>query len=95
MRAVSDRRAKAGSKPFQVAPGTAFEGPDAPTLEARTRGFLARGIVVFVASAVVLTGVYGLATGSFVPLEAIWAVGGPIIGAIVAYYFGPQRKDSG
>ena len=38
-------------------------------------------------------GVQGLRTGNFGGLEAVWAVAGPVFGAITAYYFGPQRKD--
>jgi len=95
MRASPGNRPEAASKPFQPAIGTDFPLSDASTIEARTRGFLARGLAIFVGVAVVATGAYGLLTGSFVPLEAVWAVGGPMIGAIVAYYFGPQRKDSG
>jgi hypothetical protein len=95
MRAVPGNRPKTGSKPFQPAIGTDFPLSEVPTIEARTRGFLALGLASFVGVAVVFTGAYGLATGNFVPLEAVWAVGGPMIGAIVAYYFGPQRKDSG
>jgi hypothetical protein len=44
---------------------------------------------------IAITGTYGLFSGNFTPLEAAWAIAGPIVGAIVAYYFGPQRKDSG
>ena len=95
MRAKPDKRTRAGSKPFQPAIGTDFPLSDVPTSEAKTRGFLARGLAIFVGAAVTVTGAFGLTTGNFVPLEAVWAVAGPIIGAIVAYYFGPQRKDTG
>jgi hypothetical protein len=52
-------------------------------------------LAVFVGAGVAISGLYGLATGNFLPLETVWAVGGPIVGAIVTYYFGSQRKDSG
>ena len=95
MKASADKRGKPRSKPFQPAIGAEFPLSDVPTIEARTRGFLARGLAIFVSVAVAITGAYGLATANFLPLEAVWAVAGPIVGAIVAYYFGPQRKDSG
>jgi uncharacterized protein YqgC (DUF456 family) len=45
--------------------------------------------------AAAVAGIYGLVTGNFTPVAAVWAVAGPIIGAVVAYYFGPQRDDTG
>ena len=95
MRAAPDRRSKAGAKRFQPAVGSDFALADVPTIEATTRGFLARGLVSFVGVAGVVTGAHGFLTGNYGPLEAVWAVGGPIVGAMVAYYFGPQRRDSG
>jgi hypothetical protein len=95
MTEAADRRPKASHKPFQPAIRTRFVVSEVPAIEARTRGFLARGLAIFVGAVVASTGAYGLATGNFVPLETVWAVGGPFIGAIVAYYFGPYRKDSG
>jgi hypothetical protein len=81
-------------KPFQPAIGRDFDIEPAPTVEARTRGALARGITLFAGAVLILTGTYGLAAGDFMPLMASWAVAGPIVGAIVAYYFGPQGTDT-
>jgi hypothetical protein len=46
-------------------------------------------------AAIVVTGGYGLATGNHTPLITVWAIAGPFIGAMVAFYFGPQRSDTG
>lgn len=81
-------------KPFQPAIGRNFDIETAPTVEARTRGVLARGITLFAGAVIILTGAYGLVTAEFMPLMATWAVAGPIVGAIIAYYFGPQRTDT-
>ena len=94
MRAGPDRRSHAGSKPFQPAIGRDFPISDVPAIEARTRGFLARGLAIFVQGSLALSGGYALWTRDYLPLEAVSAVGGPIGGAMVAYYFGPQRKDA-
>jgi len=40
------------------------------------------------------TGAYGLATGRYVAIEVVWAVAGPLVGAVVAYYFGVHRRDT-
>lgn len=81
-------------KPYQPAIGREFDLETSPTVEARTRGVLARGIVLFAGLVIASTGLYGLITGDFTPLIASWAVAGPIVGAIVTYYFGPQRTDT-
>lgn len=85
---------RAGRKPFQPAIGRDFDVESVPTVEAGTRGMLARGITHFAGFVVVMTGGYGAVSGDFQPLMASWAVIGPIIGAIVAYYFGPRRTDT-
>jgi hypothetical protein len=81
------------TRPFQPAIGTEFAG--VREVEARDRGFLARSIAVATIGAVAVTGLYGLATGNFVAVIGVWSVAGPIVGAVVAYYFGPQRNDTG
>jgi hypothetical protein len=43
---------------------------------------------------VVATGAYGLVTGNYTAVIAVWAVAGPIVGALLTYYFAPQR-DTG
>ena len=79
-------------KPFQPALGREF---DVEEVEARTRDFLARLIALATVAAVGTAGLYGLATGSYMAVIGVWSVAGPIIGALVAYYFGPQRNDTG
>jgi hypothetical protein len=81
------------NKPFQPAIGTDIGGVE--DVEAKTRDFLARSIVLASGSMVAVTGGYGLITGIYTPLIAVWAVAGPLIGAVVTYYFGPQRNDTG
>ena len=80
-------------KPFQPLLGSEFGGVD--EVEAKTRGFLARGIAVSAIAAIATTGAYALPTGNVTPLMTTWAVVGPIVGAMVTYYFGPQRYDAG
>jgi hypothetical protein len=64
-------------------------------VEARSRGYLMRVVVSLTTAAIVATGGYGLTTGDHTPLVAVWAIAGPFVGAMVAYYFGPQRSDTG
>ncbi len=80
----------AGHKPFQPALGTDFGRVS--DVEAKTRDFLARAVASIAAAGVAVTGVFGLATGNFVPVVSVWAIAGPIIGGVMSYYFGPQRS---
>jgi hypothetical protein len=80
-------------KPFQPAPGTDIGRVE--DVEAKTRDFLARFIALASGLMVAVTGGYGLITGNYMPIIAVWAVAGPFIGAVVTYYFGPQRNDTG
>jgi len=82
-------------KPFQPAVGTEIEIDEVPTIEAKTRGFLARFIAISVAIAIAVTGSYGLVTGQFAAIEVVWAIAGPLVGAVVAHYFGAHRRNSG
>ena len=84
-RSISGRKAK----PFQPAIGAEFSGVE--EVEAKTRGFLARIIASVTAIGVIATGTYGLITGNYSAVIAVWAVAGPIVGALVTYYFGPRR----
>jgi hypothetical protein len=79
-------------KPFQPAIGREFNGVE--EVEAQSRGFLARVVASVTALAVIVTGLYGLLTGNYTAVIAVWSVAGPIVGALVTYYFGPQR-DTG
>jgi hypothetical protein len=83
------------AKQFQPAPGRDFEIESVPVLEARTKGFFVRAVVVTALGALIVTGLYGLATQKFSPLQSVWVVVGPIIGAMVNHYFGGHRKDTG
>ena len=95
MRTVLNKRSRHGStKPFVPTVGAEFDVEEAPVIEAQTRGILARAIVGLTGIAVAVTGLYGLVTANFVPVEVVWAVVGPLIGAMVTYYFG-LRKDTG
>ncbi len=80
-------------KPYQPALGTELELTEVPAIEARTRGFLARLIAVVSTAAVGVSGAYGLATGHYAAIEVVWAVAGPIVGAVTSHYFGPRRRD--
>jgi hypothetical protein len=72
-------------KPYQPAPGSDFDDfQQAAAIEARTRGFLARFLAISTAAALVITGGYGFLTRNYVPLEVVWAVAGPMVGALVA-----------
>nr|WP_294504358.1 hypothetical protein [uncultured Rhodopila sp.] len=84
---TSDRR-------FQPRIGRDFELEDAYVIDATARGFLSRTIAIGVGGAVAVTGVYGLATGSYLAVEVVWAVAGPMLGALVTHYFGSTGKDS-
>jgi len=79
-------------KPFQPAIGREFEGVQ--EIEAKTRDFLARLIASATIAGVLVAGGYGLVTGKYMAVIGVWSVAGPIVGALVAYYFGPQR-DTG
>lgn len=81
------------AKPFQPAAGRPFEGESVPSIEARTRGFVARLVAALVGSGVIVTGLYGLVSGNHAPLMHFWIVAGPIVGAMTAHYFGRRGND--
>jgi hypothetical protein len=86
-------RSSVRAKPYQPAIGTDFGKVE--EVEARTRGFLTRFIALAAGAGVAVTGGYGLVTGNFTAVIAVWAIAGPIIGAVVSHYFGSQRNDTG
>jgi hypothetical protein len=86
-------RSGARKKPYQPAIGTDFG--TIREVEAKTRGFLARVIASTAAMGIVATGAYGLVTSNYTAVITVWAIAGPIIGALVSHYFGPQRNDKG
>lgn len=97
MRSVPNRKlGVSNKKPFQPAFGKDdFEVSEPQIVEAKTRGFLARLVAVMIAASVGATGLHGLLTGDYHALTVVWTVAGPIMGAMVAYFFGVHRKDSG
>jgi hypothetical protein len=86
-------RSTRAEKPFQPAIGKEFDGVQ--EVEAKTRSFLARLLASATVIGVLVAGGYGLITGNYTAVIGVWSVAGPIIGALVAYYFGPQRNDTG
>jgi hypothetical protein len=80
-------------KPFQPAPGRDFGNVE--ETEAKTRDFLARILAAAAGAAVLVTGILSLVTGDYRTVVAVWAVVGPLVGALVTYYFGLKRNDIG
>jgi hypothetical protein len=87
-------RSRGSERRFQPRIGRDFDLQEVDVIDARTRGFLSRIIAVGAGGAIVVTGGYGLATGSYVAVEVVWAVAGPMFGALVTHYFGPTGKDT-
>ncbi|WP_428486327.1 hypothetical protein [Rhodopila sp.] len=86
-------RSRTSEPRFQPRIGMDFELHEVHVIDARTRGFLSRVIAVGAGGAVSVTGAYGLATGSYAAVEIVWAVAGPMLGALVTHYFGSAGKD--
>lgn len=80
-------------RPYQPAIGKDFGKIE--EVEANTRGFIARVLTVTTVAVVAITGGYGFVTGNYMAVMAVWAITGPLIGAMISYYFGPQRNDTG
>jgi hypothetical protein len=87
-------RSRRSEPRFRPRIGTDFDLHEARVIDARTRGFLSRAIAAGAGAAVAVTGTYGLATGSYLAVEVVWAVAGPMFGAIVAHYFGSAERDT-
>ena len=83
------RRQPGGSSP------TVGSAADVQEDEAKTRGFLARLFASTTAIVVLAAGGWGLITENYMAVIGVWSVAGPIVGALVTYYFGPQRNDTG
>ena len=79
-------------KPFQPAIGQEFDG--VREAETKDRSFLVRLFAVATVIGVMVAGGYSLIVGDFTAVIGAWSVAGPIIGALVAHYFGPKR-DTG
>jgi hypothetical protein len=86
-------RSRRSESRFRPRIGRDFDLEEVHIIDARTRDFLTRAIALGVGAAVGITGGYGLATGSYVAVEVVWAVAGPMFGALVTHYFGSAGKD--
>jgi hypothetical protein len=90
-----DRSRSRSSEPrFRPRVGRDFDLQEAHVIDARTRGFLSRAIAIGAGAAVTITGGYGLATGSYLAVEVVWAVAGPMFGALVTHYFGSTERNT-
>jgi hypothetical protein len=87
-------RPRSSGPRFRPRIGRDFDLEEVHVIDARTRGFLSRAIAVGAGGAVLITGGYGLATGSYLAVEVVWAVAGPMFGALVTHYFGSAGKDT-
>ncbi len=89
-------RSVAESKRFQPAHGreggiSLRELDEYHTSRTRDRlGYIALGAAL---GATFLAAVYGVTTGDFGGLKDVWAAAGPIVGAVLGYYFHRSRKD--
>jgi hypothetical protein len=73
--------------PFQPAIGTDFE-----TEKERNRGFFLRFLAWIGGAVVVATGCYSFVTSNFMAIATVWAVFGPILGAMTSHYFGVAKE---
>jgi hypothetical protein len=89
----SSRPGKAEQR-FQPRIGTEFEAWETHVIDARTRGFLSRAVIVGTCGALSVSGGYGLATGNYAAVEIVRAVTAPFVGAVMTHYFGSAGKDS-
>ena len=86
------RRPRTGlGKPYQPRIGLDFEIEQAPAIEARTRDFLTRSITILVGTSLAASGTYGVLNNNYTAVEIVWAIDGPLLGAMVTYFFGPYR----
>ncbi|MEA2772699.1 MAG: hypothetical protein QOD93_5661 [Acetobacteraceae bacterium] len=90
----SRARSRRSESRFQPRIGRDFDLEEVHVIDARTRGFLSRAIAVGAGGAIAISGTYGLATGSYIAVEVVWAVAGPMFGALVTHYFGSAGKDT-
>jgi hypothetical protein len=86
-------RPRGSESRFRPLVGRDFELEDVHVIDAHTRGFLSRAIAIG-AGAVAVSGLYGMATGSYLAVEVVWAVAGPMFGALPTHYFGSAGKDA-
>lgn len=60
--------------------------------EGNTRTRVTYGTLGFTALSIIVAGVIGFRDGTFDELERVWAVAGPVVGAIFWHYFGGTAK---
>jgi hypothetical protein len=87
-------------KPFRPALGRDFTGlTDIAARDkyetSRTRDRIAYIFLGTLICALAIATIYGFMTDSFRALEHVWSVAGPFAGAIAAFYFHRERRDSG
>jgi steroid 5-alpha reductase family enzyme len=78
--------ADTGYKPFQPAIGRDFGSVE--DVEVRTRAFIAKVVVIASVAAALVAGGYSVVTGNYAVIPTVWAVVGPLLGAVVSHYFG-------
>ena len=87
-------RSRSAQSRFHPRVGEAFDLEEVYVIDARARGFLSRAIAVGSGGAVAISGCYGLATGSYIAVQVVWAVAGPLLGAMVTHYFGSTGRNT-
>jgi hypothetical protein len=90
---VNRSRAGSSERRFQPRIGRDFEMQEADVINARTRGFLVRAVILGAGAAMASASAYGVITGNYIATEVVWAVAGPMLGAVMTYYFGAVGKD--
>ena len=78
---TTTNRPNSSKRSFYPAVGIDFPLDEVPSIEAKTRGFLARFISLSVGLSLLATGMPGLWTGNYRALGIVWDVAGPIVGA--------------
>ncbi len=61
----------------------------------RTRDRISYVILFFALCSIATAAGYGIYSGNFNAVKDVWAVAGPIVGAIVGFYFQRGRNESG
>jgi hypothetical protein len=74
-------------EPFSPQFGNDF----ATSREAEDRGWFMKFVAIFGGAMTGGAGIYGLWTGNFTPVIAVWSIAAPFFGAMAAHYF-PRSK---
>jgi uncharacterized membrane protein YoaK (UPF0700 family) len=86
------------SNKYRSAPGRDFDVSLAELADyhtSRTRDRIAYITLISALAATGIAGLYGLGTGNFSGLNAVWVAAGPIVGIVIGYYFHRGRKEPG